>query len=111
MAEKYQVNITKQAQSQIQEIVNYIAKRLKAPDAARNLLDALEKAILSLSELPYRIPITDDKHWRNKDVHKMIVKNFLIYFWIDENKSKVHVIAVVFSKRNQLKQLANIDFD
>lgn len=31
MAEKYQVNITKQAQSQIQEIVNYIAKRLKVP--------------------------------------------------------------------------------
>ena len=111
MAERYQVKITNQAQSQIQDIVNYIAKRLKAPDAARNLLAILENAILSLSELPHRIPIADDKHWRDKDVHKMIVKNFLIYFWIDEQESKVQIIAVIYNKRNQLKQLSNIILD
>ncbi len=39
----------------------------------------------------------------------MIVKNFLIYFWIDEENDKVQVMAIIYNKRNQIKQLQNLD--
>ena len=39
----------------------------------------------------------------------MIVKNFLIYFWIDEENDKVQGMAIIYNKRDQIKQLQNLD--
>ena len=39
----------------------------------------------------------------------MIVKNFLIYFWIDEKNDRVQVMAIIYNRRDQIKQLQNFD--
>ena len=52
MAEIYEVKITRQAQEQMAEIVDYISNELFAPEAASNLLDKMENSIMSLSEFP-----------------------------------------------------------
>jgi hypothetical protein len=41
----------------------------------------------------------------------MSVKNFYIYFWIDEEKKKVQVIGVVYQKRDQRRQLMEMEID
>lgn len=38
MIDTYRINITTQAKEQIREIITYISQKLKAPDAASNLL-------------------------------------------------------------------------
>ena len=38
-----------------------------------------------------------------------IVKNFLIYFWIDEHNMKVQVTGVIYGRRDQVVQLAKLD--
>lgn len=111
MAETYAVKITTQAEEQMQEITYYIASKLKAPDAALNLLDALEDAISSLSEFPQRIALTEEEPWHSYGIRKMPVKNFLVYFWIDEDHLKVQVTAVVYGKRDQVHQLSQMDMD
>ncbi|WP_400245603.1 type II toxin-antitoxin system RelE/ParE family toxin [Niallia sp. JL1B1071] len=83
MAETYTIKITTQAEEQIQEITRYIASDLKAPDAALNLLDALETAISSLSDFPQRVALTEEEPWHSYGIRKMPVKNFLVYVWID----------------------------
>lgn len=35
----------------------------------------------------------------------MLVRNFFVYFWIDEEKDIVQVIGVVYVARNQAVQL------
>lgn len=37
------------------------------------------------------------------------VKNFLIYFWIDEHNMKVQVTGVIFGRRDQVAQVAKLD--
>ncbi|WP_044391488.1 type II toxin-antitoxin system RelE/ParE family toxin [Mesobacillus subterraneus] len=93
------------------EITLYIASELKAPDAALNLLEALEDAISSLSEFPQRIALTEEEPWHSYGIRKMPVKNFLVYFWIDEDYVKVQVTAVVYGKRDQVHQLSEMDTD
>ena len=39
----------------------------------------------------------------------IVVKNFLVYFWIDEANEKVQITAVIYSKRDQISQLINMD--
>ncbi len=40
-----------------------------------------------------------------------IVKNFLVYFWIDEEKGKVQVTAIIYGRRDQTKQLSQIEME
>lgn len=105
MADTYEVKITTQAQTQLQEILHYIARELKAPEAARNLLNILRNAVASLSQFPNRVPLPQEEPWRSNNIHKMPVKNFFIYFWVNENQCKVLITAIVYSKRHQIRQL------
>lgn len=111
MADVYSVKITAQARAQMQDITHYIAVELTAPDAALRLLDTLEKEISSLSQHPHRITLTEEEPWRSYGIHKMIVKNFLVYFWIDEDAYKVQVTAVIYGRRDQVGQLTNMDME
>lgn len=111
MKGRYEVEITFQAQEQLEEIVRYIAVELQAPKSALDLLDRLETGISSLSRFPARIPLTEEEPWRGLGVHKMLVKNHLVYFWIDEERRKVHITAVVYARRDQRRQLSEMTME
>ncbi|MDD3269130.1 MAG: type II toxin-antitoxin system RelE/ParE family toxin [Syntrophomonadaceae bacterium] len=111
MADGYTVKITEQAMGQLREISHYVAYNLQASDTALRLLDTLEDAIASLSLMPARIALTDDEPWHSYGIHKMPVKNFLVYFWIDETARKVQVTAVIYGRRDQVQQLQHMDME
>ena len=101
----YKVKITEQASSQMLEIFSYISDTLKEPIAAERLLDDLQKSIFSLETMPKRVALTDEEPWRSYGIHKMPVKNFLVYFWVNDEQKEVHITAVIYGKINQLEQL------
>jgi toxin ParE1/3/4 len=105
---KYEVKVTRQAHRQMREIALYIANECCAPEAAQNLLDKLE-SINDLAEMPKRHSLVDKEPWRNAGVRKVIVKNFLIYFWVDDENMRVQVTGVIYEKRDQLARLAEMD--
>ncbi len=97
MADKtYIVKITTQAEEQLQAIVKYID---------------IENSISSLSQFPQRVALTEEEPWRSTGIHKMPVKNFPVYFWIDEENSKVQVTAVIYGRRDQINQLSQMDME
>jgi toxin ParE1/3/4 len=107
----YKVKVTKQAYKQMREIVHYIANELLSPEAAVKLIDKMQEAVKGLSEFPKKYSIVDEEPWRSAGVRKIVVKNFLIYFWVDDENMRVQVTAVIYSKRNQLVQLAKMDWE
>lgn len=111
MDKAYTVKITSQAEEQIQEIIQYITYELKAPEAALHLLDTLEDAFLSLAHFPQRVALISEEPWHTKGIHRLPVKNFLVYFWIDEDNTKVQITAVIYEKRDQLRQLSQMDME
>ena len=111
MEKLYTVKTTSQAEEQIQEIIHYIAHELKAPDAALHLLDTLEASFISLTQFPQRVALVEEEPWRNNGIHRLPVKNFLVYFWIDEDNMNVQVTAVIYDKRDQLYQLSKMDIE
>jgi len=109
MPKKYTVKITTQAQEQLREIVGYIAYTLQSPGTALKMLDTLEKEITSLDQFPNRVPFTEEEPWHSQGIHKLPVKNYLIYFWVDETTKEVHVTGVIYARRDQRHQLSNIN--
>ena len=107
----YSVKITPQAELQLSEITNFLVNELKEPIIAERLLTRIERSVLSLSAFPYRTKLFDKEPWRSAGVRLMPISNFIIYLWIDEENGIVHVIAVVYSRRDQLKQLHQLDLE
>ena len=77
----YKVKITEQAEVQLREILCYISNTLKEPDIAMSLFNEIQKNILSLDVMPKRIALIDEEPWRSYGIHRMTVKNFLVYFF------------------------------
>ena len=95
----------------MQEIVRYISVTLQSSDSAVKWLGTIKKEVASLASMPARIPLTEEEPWHSQGIHKMVVKNFLVYFWIDDDGSCVWVTAVVYGRRNQRKQLEDMDME
>ncbi|MGN0355615.1 MAG: type II toxin-antitoxin system RelE/ParE family toxin [Muricoprocola sp.] len=111
MANQYKVHITRYAYNQMKEIRRYIGEELLAPDAAKYLLMSIRDAIGKLQTMPSRHKLVDEEPWRTEGIRRLIVKNFYIYYWTDEQLAKVHVTAVVYGKRDQIQQLRLMNKD
>ena len=82
---------------------------LLVPETADRLMENFRREIAGLREFPERIPFTEEEPWRTERIHKMPVKNFLIYFWIDGAHDKVQVTAVVYGRRDQRQMLLEME--
>lgn len=106
MSETYQIIILPEAQEDMRSIVLYIAKQLFAPQAALNLKNAFQKEIASLSHMPKRFPTIDEQPWKDEGIRKIKVKNYYVYYLVDDTNRRVEVNAVIYSRRDQAKQLS-----
>ena len=101
----YKVKLTDHAVAQLQEAVIYISKVLQASTVAKHWAARVKKELASLSTMPARYPLTEEEPWHTEGVHKMSVENFLVYYWIDEEKKIVWITAIVYARRDQLRVL------
>lgn len=105
---RYLVKVTPHAILQIQDTIAYISKELMVPETARAWSDYLEKQISGLDTMPERFSIVEDEPWKSRGYRKMPVKNFLVYYYVDEEIKTVWVTAVVYGRRDQLNALKRI---
>ena len=106
---EYEVRITLQAQAHLREIRDYIAQKLLAPKAAKNTVQRLGTVMASLSQMPNRVPLIEAEPWHSEGVRVRAVRNFLIYFWVNEAEKTVQIIAVIYAKRDQTSVLSQLD--
>ena len=96
----YKIEILPVARKDMLDTVFYISTKLSNPKAASDLAEELTKKINSLAKRPYinpvYIPIRPLKH----DYRKQIVKNYIVFYWVDEETETVTVARVIYSKRN-----------
>jgi toxin ParE1/3/4 len=111
MPDEFIVEVTPQAEEQMREIVGYIARELGAPSSAMRLLDAFEREIGTLSSMPKRFPTVRREPWNTEGLRWVTVKNFILYYWVEDEAQTVHVTAVVYGRRDQVQALANIELD
>ena len=101
----YKVKLTDHAVAQLQEAVIYISKVLQASTVAKHWAARIKKELASLSTMPARYPLTEEEPWHTEGIHKMSVENFLVYYWIDEEKKIVWITAIIYARRDQLRVL------
>jgi plasmid stabilization system protein ParE len=96
----YFVNITDIAEDDILSTVKYISGELKAPKAANDLLNEIEKYEEILENTPNIYPNVPDEYLANKGLKFVIVKNYLMFFTVDEDEKMVNVIRFLYGRRD-----------
>jgi|LSQX01.2.fsa_nt_gb plasmid stabilization system protein ParE len=89
------VKITDTALADMEDIYNYIAEQLQAPENAINQYNRIAKAIEKLNSLPERIALMDSEPERSMGLRMLIVDNYSVFYIIEENA--VIVTRVLYS--------------
>ena len=109
--DSYEIIMTPDATTDLMELRNYIADVLLVPDTALSYIRSIREEIGKLSEMPRRIKPVDDEPWYSRGIRKIMTKSFYVYYRIDEDAKRVYIINVIYNKRDQLRQLANMNLD
>ena len=97
---KYTVNLSPEAVKDIDGIFQYIAIALGEKEIAVNMINLIEKKILSLDEMPGRHKAFDNEPWKSRGVHIMPVKKYLVFYVVDESNNSVNVFRVIYGSRD-----------
>jgi len=96
----YFLNITDLAEEDILSTVKYISNDLKNPTAANNLLNEIERHEINLEDNPYIYPLVNDDYLSGKGIRIIVIKNYLMFFYINEDKKIVNIIRFLYGRRN-----------
>ena len=84
--ERYIIQITDEAQGDMEAIYQYIAQTLQAPDTALRQYNRIADAIMELEYLPKRIKIMDSEPERARQIRRMNVDNYSVFFIIRDHR-------------------------
>jgi len=102
---KYRVDISEPAESDFRYIVRYIASLLDAPISALHMTELIEAAMIGLSDMPQRCPLVADERLSQMGHRKLTVKNYVVFFSIDEKSKVVDIERILFGRRDWLRIL------
>lgn len=96
----FKVDVSAPAQSDLIDIIRYISAQLTSSVSASHLMDIFEEALMSLSDLPHRFPLIDDELLSQLGYRKMIVKNYVVFFSVDDTDKIVNVERILYGRRD-----------
>lgn len=89
----------------IADAVNYISDKFFAPKAALDILDALDKSISRLEDFPYSCRVYQPVMPLEREYRIMTVKNYAVFYTVNEQEKLVEIYRVIYAKRDLDKQL------
>ena len=101
---QYTVEITNEALADMDQLYNHIAYVLQAPENAMDQYNRIADAILTLDTMAERICIMESEPERSKEMRRLLIDNYSVFFIIQGDK--VIVTDVLYSAsdiENRLK--------
>ena len=105
---KYDYVFTEIAEDDIDQALSYITEELLNTQAAEEFADELETKLDEICKNPKNGRIVENEFLKRDDVRRFLVKNYTVYYIINEEDSKVIVLRVVYGKRDQDKILKDL---
>lgn len=96
----YKLEYLPVARQDMIDIVRYISQELMNPKAAGRLAMELIEAGDGILKFPYTNPVHTPIRPLKHEYRKLLVQNYIMFYWVDEMKHLVTVARVVYAKRD-----------
>ncbi len=100
---KYDLRYVPSFYEDLHEIVYYISKKLNNPQAAVNLVNNVEEAILKRLEMPTAFEVYSSSARREHDYYRIYVGNYTVFYVVIDNVMEVR--RIIYSSRDFKKFL------
>jgi plasmid stabilization system protein ParE len=90
---------------------NYIKDKLEAPMAAENLMAELFNKLNDVKEKPYSRPLVHDEYLASLGIRSIKVKNYLVFYNIDEDNNYINAISFMYKKRDWINLLKEMPIE
>lgn len=94
----YCVHITRRAEKDLSQALDYIEFSLKNPQAADSLLDEAESAMGSLDHMPERYALAGDKLLAAWGIRYIQIKKYVAFYVISKETQTVHIVRFLYGK-------------
>lgn len=101
----YAVSITDEALADMEELYEYIAYKLLAPEYAMDQYNRIAEAVLKLDTFPERFRIMNSEPEHSKKIRRMLVDNYSVFYVIREES--VIVTNILYSASDIESRLQN----
>lgn len=99
----YNVIVTKSAHKDLEKIYSYIAINLDNKIAANTFLNEVENSYNKLQSNPTLYAHCNDERLANLKYRRVVIKNYILVFKIDESKKTVYILRFFHSKQDYQK--------
>lgn len=87
------------------EIAEYISFELSNPMAADRLSEEMIEAVNKLVKFPYSYPAYTPIRPLKHEYRKLLVQNYILFYWVDEEKKLVTIARAVYAKMDNERLL------
>lgn len=101
----YSIEISEPAENDLRDMILYISSHLSSPMTAMNMMDTIEEGLLGLADLPQKCPAVRDDRLAAMGYRKLLIKNYVAFFTIDEHSKVVNVERSLYARRDWLRIL------
>ena len=103
--EEYKVELSIQAKEDYKSIIRYIKYKLLEPNIAERYAELIKNEINTLKYNPQKFAIIDYDIIKQYKFRKLIIKNYIVFYRINEVEKIVNVERILFGEmdwRNKL---------
>ena len=101
----YNVVISEIAETDLREIVQYIAFERMEPFNARHLLSRIQEAILELEKRTYRYILVRDERLASRGIRLLSVDNHIVFYIVSKRYDSVTIVRILYGRREWKKLL------
>jgi len=101
----YKLIVTKPAEKDLADILQYISKDLSAPKAASDFLDDVLKCYDNISANPMMYALCYNDRLKNKEYRKAIIKNYIMFYRVDKSNHIIYVMRFIYGRRDYINLL------
>ena len=106
MSSKFFINISKQAETELENIYQYIVQVFCAAGTAKKIVDKITKGIGRLSDMPRSAPpFTNSKITAKDNVHKLVVEQYTVYYAIYDDTQEIIILHILHSAQDHASKI------
>ena len=102
---RYNIKITEPAENDLYQIGSYIAEELLEPKIAKEVVNKIADAILSLEDMPLRNKVVADEKLTLQGIRRIFIDNYIVFYIVFEEQKIVMVIRILFGRRDWINLL------
>lgn len=91
---KYIVELSETANQDLNNIISYLRYTLSGDIIADKYKILFKQALIDLEDVAGSMPILSEELTGHKDIRKINVRNYIIFYIVDEEQSKAFVVRI-----------------